>query len=142
MKMNPKRSAFTLIELLLVLVILAVLAAVVVPKFTNRSEQARQTAAKTDIKTIESAIETFEVENGRYPSSEEGLGALMTAPAGLQNWHGPYIKGNGGLPKDPWGNSYIYRFPGTMNTSGFDLLSYGPDGREGGDDIGNWTTTK
>jgi len=140
MRTHRLRRGFTLIELLLVLVILAVLAAIVVPKFTNRSEQARQTAAKTDIKNIEGALETFEVDNGRYPSSDEGLGALLTAPAGLQNWRGPYIKGGGGLPKDPWGNAYIYRFPGTMNANGFDLMSYGPDGREGTDDLGNWTT--
>jgi general secretion pathway protein G len=140
MRKSRIHGGFTLIELLLVLVILAVLAAIVVPKFTNRSEQARQTAAKTDIKNIEGALETFEVDNGRYPSSDEGLSALLTAPAGLQNWHGPYIKGGGGLPKDPWGNAYVYRFPGTMNPSGFDLMSYGPDGREGTDDLGNWTT--
>jgi general secretion pathway protein G len=133
------RKAFTLIELLLVLVILAVLAAIVVPKFTNRSEQARQTAAKTDIKNIEGALDTFEVDNGRFPSSEEGLSALVNAPPGLDKWGGPYIKG-GGVPKDPWGHPYVYRYPGTMNPKGFDLMSYGTDGREGTDDIGNWTT--
>ncbi len=131
-----------MIELLLVLVILAVLAAVVVPKFANRSEQARLTAAKTDIRSIEGALEAFEVDNGRYPSGEETLGALMVAPGGLQNWHGPYIKGGGALPKDPWGNAYVYRFPGTNNANGFDLLSLGPDGREGADDLGNWTVQK
>src|SRR5205809_2033220 len=86
------RSAFTLIELLLVMVILVVLAAVVVPKFTSRSEQARVTAATTDISNLETALDAFEVDNGRYPSNEEGLAALVSPPAGLQNWHGPYIK--------------------------------------------------
>jgi general secretion pathway protein G len=136
-RINRVRSAFTLIELLLVLVILAVLAAVVVPKFTNRTEQARITAAKTDISNIEGALDTFEVDNGRYPSTEEGLRALVEAPAGMQNWRGPYIKR--GIPNDPWGNAYVYRYPGAKNASGYDLSSNGPDGREGTDDLDNWT---
>jgi general secretion pathway protein G len=132
-----RRSAFTLIELLLVMVILVVLAAVVVPKFTGRSEQARLTAAKTDIAAIEGALDAFEVDNSRYPSAQEGLGALLTAPAGLQNWHGPYLK-RSSVPVDPWGNAYVYRFPGQHNTSSYDLFSQGPDGHEGNDDVTNW----
>lgn len=129
--------AFTLVELLLVLVILAVLAMVVVPKFTGRSEQARETAAKTDITNLETALDTFEVDCGRFPSSEEGLGVLLQAPAGVQNWRGPYIKRP---PIDPWGNAYIYRYPGSHNQGGYDLSSGGPDGREGGEnDPCNWT---
>ena len=134
---NRARSAFTLIELLLVMVILVILAAVVVPKFTGRSEQARNTAAKTDIAAIDGAIDQFEVDNGRYPSNEEGLSALFQAPSGLSNWHGPYLK-RSAVPVDPWGNPYQYRSPGTHNTNGFDLFSMGPDGREGNDDIVNW----
>lgn len=133
-----RRRAFTLIELLLVLVILAVLAAVIVPKFTRRSEQARITAAKADIAAIETALDAFEVDNGRYPNSQEGLGALSVAPTGLSGWKGPYLKRS--TPKDPWGNAYVYRIPGQNNTSSFDLLSFGPDGQEGGgDDIDNWS---
>jgi len=132
------RTAFTLIELLLVLVILAVLAAVVVPKFTNRSEQARVTAAKTGISSIETALDAFEVDTGRYPTSDERLDVLVNAPANVQNWHGPYLKG--GVPTDPWGNPYVYRYPGQGNPQGFDILSYGPNGQEGGnDDIDNWS---
>ena len=123
-------------ELLLVLVLLAVLAAVVVPKFTNRSEQARIAAAQTDISVIEGAIDTFEVDCGRFPSNDEALGALVQAPGDVQNWRGPYIKR--GIPSDPWGNPYIYRYPGTANTTSYDLLCTGPDGREGNDDITNW----
>ena len=135
---QPHRaSAFTLIELLLVMVILVVLAAVVVPRFASRSEQARLTAAKNDVATIETAIDAFEVDNGRYPSSEEGVGALVTAPNGLTNWHGPYIKKNT-TPVDPWGHEYVYHSPGTHNTAGYDLFSMGPDGREGNDDVTNW----
>jgi general secretion pathway protein G len=130
------RRGFTLIELLLVLVILAVLAAVVVPKFTSRSKQARETAAKTDISNLETAIDAFEIDTGRYPTSDESLGALVNAPSGLDDWRGPYIKR--GIPKDPWGREYLYRQPGTHNTTGFDLYSLGEDGREGNDDITNW----
>jgi len=130
-------SAFTLIELLLVMVILVVLASIVVPKFTGRSEQARLTAAKTDISAIDGALDAFEVDNGRYPSNEEGLGALIAPPSGLQNWHGPYLK-RSNVPVDPWGNAYVYRFPGSHNANGYDLFSNGPDGHEGNDDITNW----
>jgi general secretion pathway protein G len=105
--MHWKRTALTLIELLLVLVILAVLAAVVVPKFANRGQQARDAAAKTDISSLETAVDAFEVDCGRFPTSEEGLGALVTAPSGVQNWRGPYIKRD--IPKDPWGQPYIYK---------------------------------
>lgn len=137
---NVRGQGFTLIELLLVLVILAVLAALVVPKFTNRSQQARETAAKTDISNIGTSIDAFEIDTGRFPSNEEGLAALLQQPANLTGWHGPYL--NRGLPKDPWGNPYLYKFPGQHNTSGYDLYSTGPDGREGTDDIGNWEETK
>src|SRR5438552_15872188 len=94
-------AAFTLIELLLVLVILAVLAAVVVPKFTGRSEQARVAAAKTDISVLSGALNQFELDNGRFPTTEEGLTSLVQAPPGAQNWH-PYIER--GVPNDPWNN--------------------------------------
>ena len=124
-------------ELLLVLVILGVLAALVVPRFANRSQQARETAAKADVSSIETAIGAFEIDNGRYPSTDEGLQALITAPAALDAWRGPYL--SRGLPKDPWGNEYVYRYPGQENPDGFDLYSMGPVGREGNDDIGNWS---
>jgi len=130
------RRAFTLIELLLVLVILGVLAALVVPRFTDRSRQARETAAKTDISRISTAITAFEIDTGRFPSNEEGLAALISAPGNVQGWRGPYLER--GMPTDPWGNQYVYRYPGQRNPSGFDLYSLGADGREGTDDIGNW----
>jgi general secretion pathway protein G len=130
------RSGFTLIELLLVLVILAVLAAVVVPKFTGRSEQAKQAAAKTDISNISMQINAFEIDTGRYPSTEEGLGALMSAPANVNGWRGPYLER---VPQDPYGSPYQYRYPGQHNTSSFDLFSLGADQREGNDDIDNWS---
>ena len=133
-----RARGFTLVELLLVLVILAVLAAVVVPKFTKRSEQARIAAATTDIANISTAIDVFETDTGRYPSSDEGLKALMEAPGNAKDWKGPYLKRP--VVNDPWGNPYVYRAPGTHNGSGYDLYSFGPDGQEGGtDDIDNWS---
>ena len=126
------RGGFTLIELLLVLVILAVLAAVVVPKFTGRSEQARVAAAKTDIAAIELQLDAFEIDAGRYPTTEEGLAALINPPQSVRAWNGPYLKK--GMPSDPWGNPYVYRFPGQFSTGSPDVYSYGPDGNDGGGD--------
>lgn len=136
------RRAFTLIELLLVMVILAVLAALVVPRFAGRGEEARQNAALTQIKSLfGTALDTYEADNGTYPTTSQGLQALVTQPNSApepKHWKGPYLKGD--VPNDPWGNAYIFRSPGTQNTSGYDLLSVGPDGREGTeDDITNWT---
>ena len=90
------------------MVILVVLAAVVVPKFTTRSEQARQTAARTDINSFETSLDAFEVDCGRYPSSEEGLNALVNAPSDLPQWHGPYIKS---VQTDPWGQPSVLWYP-------------------------------
>ncbi len=135
---RPRLAAFTIIELLLVMVILTVLAALIVPKFVGRSEQARVAAAHTDISNIEVALDAFEVDNGRFPTAQEGLQALLAAPPGMADWKGPYLKK--GSPKDPWGNPYVYHYPGQHNTTGYDLYSFGPNAQEGGDDdIGNWT---
>src|SRR4051794_14770990 len=95
---SSRAAAFTLIELLLVLVILAVLAAVVVPKFTGRAEQARIAAAHTDLTALETALDTFEVDAGRYPSTDEGLNALLNPPSNVKTWNGPYVKKQ---PVDP-----------------------------------------
>ncbi len=133
-----RRSGFTLIELLLVLVILATLSALVVPRFAKRSEQAKKTAAKADIASIEVALDAFEVDCGRYPTNEEGLRALLEQPANADGWSGSYLKK--GSPEDPWGNPYVYRCPGQHEGSDYDLYSFGPDGQEGGgDDIVNWS---
>ena len=138
-RLAGRRSGFTLIELLLVMVILSVLAAVVVPKFTKRSEQARITAARTDIANLEVALDAFEIDTGRYPDSQVGLEALVEQPEVVNDWRGPYIKR--GVPNDPWGNPYVYKYPGQHNTAGYDLHSCGPDGQNGsGDDIDNWST--
>ena len=131
------RRGFTLIELLLVLVIIAVLAAVVVPKLVGRTEDAKIKATIGSIAGIKTALEAFEVDNGRFPSSEEGLMALVNPPGGLTNWHGPYVDKTH-VQADAWGHEFVYRYPGQQNQGGFDLLSMGPDGREGSpDDISN-----
>ena len=130
---------FTLIELLLVLVILATLAAIVTPKFARRGEQARITAAHTQISQLEVALDAFEIDVGRYPTTVEGLRALVERPTSdSEGWLQPYL--SRGVPTDPWGNDYVYRYPGQYNQEGYDLSSYGPDRKLGGDDdITNWT---
>lgn len=133
-----RRAGFTLVELLLVLVILAALAAVVVPKFANRGKQAKVTAATTQISNFEVALDTFEVDNGYYPSGANGLNDLVAQPGNAQEWRGPYVKE---VPLDPWGNAYVYESPGKVNASGYDISSAGPDGQPGNeDDITNWST--
>ena len=135
---HRRRSAFTLIELLLVLVILGILTAVVATKFSGRSESARNTAARTDISQMDTALDAFEVDNGRYPTTDEGLKHLTTPiPNAKDPTKWPYLKRPVG--NDPWGRPYQYRNPGQNNTNGYDLFSMGPDGQEGGtDDITNW----
>jgi general secretion pathway protein G len=132
------QGAFTLIELLLVLVILGILAAIVVPKFSGRTEQARRTAAQTQIAAFSTALDAFEIDVGYYPKGKSGLLDLVQQPRETDSWRGPYLKD---VPRDPWGNEYIYECPGRYNASSYDLQSMGPDGRVGGDDdITNWQT--
>jgi general secretion pathway protein G len=136
-----RRQAFTLIELLLVLVILGILAAIVVPKFSGRTEQARQTAAQSQIATFGTALDAFEVDNGYYPKGRNGLAELVSAPRDSQNWKGPYLKSD--IPNDPWGRPYAYECPGKHNPTSYDLMSMGADGRAGNeDDVANWTTQR
>jgi general secretion pathway protein G len=132
------QQAFTLIELLLVLVILGILAAIVVPKFSGRTEQARETAAQSQIATFNTALDAFEVDNGYYPKGKNGLLDLVQQPRDAQNWRGPYLKGD--VPLDPWQHPYVYECPGKHNPSSYDLYSVGPDAREGtDDDVTNWS---
>jgi len=136
---RAKISGFTLIELMLVLVILATLAAIVLPKFTGRSQQAKITSAKTQISQFEVALDAFEIDLGRYPTSAEGLRALVEKPSSdSDGWQQAYLKRD--IPQDPWGNDYQYRYPGQYNENGYDLYSVGPDHKLGGDDdIKNWS---
>jgi general secretion pathway protein G len=138
---KQRRRGFTLIELLLVLVILGVLAGIVVPRFGGQTERARETAAQTQISTFRTALDAFEVDMGNYPKGKSGLQELVVAPRNAKGWRGPYLQGD--IPKDPWGNDYIYECPGKNNPSTYDLMSMGKDGRVGGDDdVANWTQKK
>ena len=127
-------KGFTLVEMLLVVTIIGILAALVIPKIVGRGEQARQTAAMADINGgIKSALGQYEVDNGFYPKSMQDM---LIQPANAKNWHGPYLDK---LPIDPWGNPYIYYYPGKHTANSYDLLSAGPDGKEGtDDDIVSW----
>jgi general secretion pathway protein G len=130
-----RTGAFTLIELLLVITIISVLAAVIVPRFFGRSREARIVAARQMIVgTFGVAIDLFEQDTGRYPTMEEGLSALIENPQAV-NWRGPYLK-SVVLPPDPWGNPYRYSFPSELTSSEtlYDIVSGGPDGTFGNDD--------
>ena len=128
---------FTLIELMLVIIIIGFLVAMAVPRLTGKSQQARIATTKADIDSnLSVALDLFELDNGRYPTTQEGLQALVKSAPGAPSWKGPYLKK--GVPQDPWARAYVYRSPGRMNPEDYDLLSYGPDGVEGGgDDITN-----
>lgn len=140
-QMNKKASGFTLIEIMVVIVILGILAAVVVPRIMDNPDKARIVKAKQDIRAMEGALELYRLDNFNYPSTDQGLEALVTEPSGspeAKNWKsGGYLKR---LPKDPWGNDYQYLSPGVNGT--VDIFTYGADGEEGGEeggaDIGNW----
>jgi general secretion pathway protein G len=137
---SRNEQGFTFVEIMVVVIILGVLAAIVLPKFMGRTEEARVSAAESQVGVFATALDAYELDNGKYPTSEQGLGALLkepTTPPVPLRWKGPYLQK--ASPKDPWGNDYIYRSPGVQNTRSYDLLSYGPDGRDGGnDDITNW----
>lgn len=137
-----KESGFTLIELLIVLVILSLLAALVGPALVERLKPAKRTVAQTQIEEFSAALDNFYVDVGRYPSTEEGLGALVVKPASVKNWKGPYLKKD--VPVDPWGTPFVYHAPG--HNSGFDIVSYGADGKEGGEgenaDVNSWENNK
>lgn len=134
-----RQGAFTLVEMLLVLVIIGTLAAIVIPKIANRGAEARVTAAQAQINSFGTALDMFEVDNGYYPKGKDGLRDLLQAPREATAWKGPYLKSE--IPADPWGNAYIYDCPGKHNPTGYDLSSAGPDGRAGNeDDIASWTS--
>lgn len=142
MRSTTSEKGFTLVELLVVMIILAALAAVIVPRVFARAEQGRRAKAISDIKGLETAIDMYAADNGAPPTTEQGLQALVEAPSAPpepNNWNGPYLKKQ--IPQDPWGGEYIYVSPGEHNVD-YDIVSYGRDSREGGEgadaDIVNW----
>ena len=129
----------TLIEILVVLTLIGIVMGIVGGNYLGQGEKAKAKAAKIEIEQIGQTLDLFRLEVGRYPTTQEGLQALITAPTGVANWNGPYWKKNT-LPKDPWTNEYKYASPGQHGA--YDLWSYGADGKEGGEgtnkDITSW----
>jgi len=131
---GPRRQrGFTLVEMLLVLVILATLAAIVYPKVMGRGKEAKVIAAQTQIASFKAALETFEVDNEHFPKGRNGLLDLIQQPRDAINWHGPYLDQ---IPQDPWKQDYIYECPGKHNPGSYDISSLGPPGEQM--PIGNW----
>jgi len=135
-----RNRGFTLIEIILVVVIMSLIAAIVVPRFFGKVERSKSRIAKTQIIMLENAVKLFKLDTGRFPSTAEGLQALMTNPGDTPRWDGPYLEK--GLPRDPWGRLFLYRHPGEHYV--FEIFSLGADGEPGGEgenrDILNYTT--
>ena len=134
-----RQAGFTLIELLVVLVILGLLSAFVAPQVLNYLSRAKTDAARIQIQNVASVLDLYRLENGRYPSEQEGLDALLEPPPDTPRWNGPYVRQRDAL-LDPWGQMYVYRYPGEF--SAYDLYTLGADQAEGGDgedqDITSW----
>jgi general secretion pathway protein G len=127
---SPASAGFTLVEMLVVLTIISLILGLVGPRVLNYLGESRVKAAKLQIESFGSALDLFYLDAGRYPSSAEGLAALVQRPTGVEIWNGPYVKG-GRLPSDPWGHAYLYRAP-VENSPPYEIVSFGSDGREGG----------
>lgn len=134
--LSGQRVGFTLVELMLVVIIIGILGAMVIPRMAGRSEEARTAVARADIDlNIATALKLYELDNGAFPTTEEGLSALVSRSGSAQNWKGPYLDK---IPNDAWGRPYVYRSPGTHRPHDYDLSSLGRDGTESEDDIVNW----
>jgi general secretion pathway protein G len=120
---------FTLVEILIVITIIGLIMGVVGPRVLDRLTESKVKAAKIQIESFASALDLYFLDTGRYPSSSEGLAALMQRPGAAPSWNGPYLRGTI-VPADPWGNAYVYRAPGRQGP--YDIISYGADGQEGG----------
>ena len=129
-----RRSGFTLLELVVVIIVLGLLAGLVAPQIIGRLSDAKSTTARTQIELLSVALDGYRLDNGNYPTTDQGLAALRdrpTRPPVPSNWRGPYLRK--AVPVDPWGRPYLYRFPGEKNAGAFDLESLGRDGKVGGD---------
>ncbi|WP_291323176.1 type II secretion system major pseudopilin GspG [Desulfonatronospira sp.] len=127
--MRKHQRGFSLIELLIVMIILGLLASLVGPRLFGHVDDARVSTAKSQIELLGTALDSYRLDVGRYPTTEQGLDALRREPSGVRNWNGPYLNRN--IPKDPWGNEYQYKSPGDHGE--YDLWSYGADGEPGGE---------
>ena len=128
------RSGFTLLELVVVIIVLGLLAAIVAPQILGRVSDARTTAAQTQVALFGTALDNYRLDNGSYPTTDQGLAALRERPTRTpvpSNWRGPYLRKD--VPLDPWGKPYVYRSPGERNATGYDLMSLGRDGKAGGE---------
>ena len=134
MKIKHNNRGFTLIELMVVIVILGILAGLIVPRIMSRPEEAKQAKARIQIESLETALKLYRLDNGNYPTTEQGIQALVEAPtvgALAKKWReGGYLE-KGKVPKDPWGNDYVYLSPGTQGD--YEIISYGADGEQGGE---------
>lgn len=130
--LRPQQKGFTLIELLVVLVILGMLAGLVGPRLFSNVDKSKVKTAETQVKMLRGSLQTYRLDVGTYPTTEQGLAALMANPGSISGWQGPYLEDE--LPKDPWGNAYQYKSP-VSNLQGFALYSLGADGKPGGSDL-------
>jgi general secretion pathway protein G len=139
---SRRRAGFTLIEIMVVIVVIAILATLVAPNIFQNVGAARSSTAKSQIEMLGAALDAYRLDNGSYPTTQQGLGALWEKPSidPPANWRAPYLRKP--VPLDPWGRAYVYVFPGEQNPTGYDLISYGADGQPGGDgenaDILSW----
>ncbi len=136
MKRKKNKNAFTLVEVMVVLAILGLLISAALPRFAGRTEEARLQATRLQIENLSAALDTFEFDCGRYPTTMEGLDALKYEPSNTPGWKGPYLKKS--IPVDAWKTNYVYLSPGARSPD-YDVFSAGPDRQEGNeDDIGSW----
>jgi general secretion pathway protein G len=135
-----QRRGFTLIEIIAVIVVISVLATLVAPNVFQHVGSAKSATARSQIEMLGAALDAYRLDASRYPTTEQGLDALMRAPAGTANWRGPYLRKD--VPADPWGRASVYRSPGEVQRNGYDLSSLGADGRAGGEgedaDVASW----
>jgi general secretion pathway protein G len=143
MEQRNRRAGFTLIEIMVVIIILGALAALVAPNVFRHVGASKVTTAKSQVEMLGAALDAYRLDNDVYPTTEQGLAALRTAPTGEprpRDWRGPYLRKD--VPNDPWGNPYVYRSPGTESDGGYEIVSLGRDGRPGGEgedaDVQSW----
>lgn len=135
---SKQSGGFTLIEILIAIALVAIIAGILITNYTGMLSSGSEEVARIWVKQIDLPLIKYRIDTGNYPTTEEGLAALLVMPQGKsKGWHGPYIKE---IPNDPWRRPYQYRFPGQHNPAGYDVWSWGPAGEGSGNEIGNWKT--